>query len=128
MKLHTLFALFIVALAAALVAVVHGPIAAALTFGVGGYMLTPWSAVTGRLCFTLTLTPTQILLLSLQAFRKRVPALGMMGTDFTGMNLVLNQSAIARIPVLPTASTYDNTAGGFKMALLPLVDSGWMCH
>ena len=114
MKLHTLFALFIVALAAALVALVHGPIAAALTFGVGGYMLTPWSAVTGRLCFTLTLTPTQILLLSLQAFRKRVPALGMMGTDFTGMNLVLNQSAIARIPVLPTASTYDNTAGGFK--------------
>lgn len=113
MKLHQILALAVVTLASLLIAVVHGPLAAAVTFFVGGYMLTPAAVMQdGRLC--LTLTPTQILALSIQAFRKRVPILGMMGTDFTGQNLVLNQAAIARIPTLPTASTYDRTQGGYK--------------
>lgn len=112
MKLHSLLALATVVLASALIAVVHGPIAAAVTFFVGGYMLTPISAITGQMC--VTLTPTQILSLSIQAFRKRVPILEMMGTDFSGMNLIKGQAAIARIPTLPSASTYDVSSGGYK--------------
>lgn len=112
MKLHSLLAFTVVCLASLLIAVVHGPLAAAVTFFVGGYMVTPLSCMSGSLC--LTLTPTQVLALSIQAFKKRVPILGMMGTDFTGMNLVKGQAAIARIPTLPTASTYDGTAGGYK--------------
>lgn len=112
MKLHSLLAFSVVLFASALLAVVHGPIAAAVAFFVGGYMLTPLSAMTGQMC--VTLTPTQILALSIQAFKKRVPILSMMGTDFTGMNLILNQPAIARIPTLPSASTYDVTQGGYK--------------
>jgi hypothetical protein len=112
MKLHTLLALLAVTIASALIAVVHGPLAAAVTFFVGGYMLTPVSAMSGLTC--VTLTPTQILALSIQAFKKRVPILGMMGTDFTGMNLIKGQAAIARIPTLPSASTYDGASGGYK--------------
>ena len=50
MKLHTLLALLAVTIASALIAVVHGPIAAAVTFFVGGYMLTPVSAMSGMTC------------------------------------------------------------------------------
>ena len=94
----------------------HGPlfggiVAAGLWF-IGGHALTPISAMTGQLC--VTLTPTQILALSIQAFKKRVPILGMMGTDFTGMNLIYGQPALARIPTLPSASTYNGASGGYK--------------
>ena len=112
MKLHSLLALLVVTIASALVAVVHGPIAAAVAFFVGGYMLTPLSAMSGLTC--VTLTPTQVLSLAIQAFRKRVPALTMMGTDFTGMALRKDQAAIARIRSLPTASTYSAGSGGYK--------------
>lgn len=105
-------AILAVLAATALVAVTHGFIAAALTAFIGGYMLTPVSQVTGQLC--VTLNTTQILALAIQAFRKRVPALSMMGTDFTGMNLRKDQAAIARIRTLPTASTYSAGSGGYK--------------
>lgn len=105
-------AILAVLLASVLMAVVHGPIAAVITAFVGGYMLTPISQMTGHLC--VTLNATQILTLAIQAFRKRVPALSMMGTDFTGMNLRKDQVAIARIRTLPTASSYSAGSGGYK--------------
>lgn len=109
--LHRIAILAVLA-ATALVAVVQGPIAAALTAFIGGYMLTPLSQMTSQLC--VTLNATQILTLAIQAFRKRVPALQMMGTDFTGMALRKDQAAIARIRTLPTASTYSAGSGGYK--------------
>jgi len=112
MKLLNSLSILAVLIATALIALVHGPIAAALTAFVGGYMLTPLSAVTGNLC--VTLNSTQILTLAIKAFRKRVPALAMMGTDFTGMALRKDQAAIARIRTLPTASTYSAGSGGYK--------------
>ena len=112
MKLLNTLSILAVLIATALIALVHGPIAAALTAFVGGYMLTPLSAVTGNLC--VTLNSTQILTLAIKAFRKRVPALAMMGTDFTGMALRKDQAAIARIRTMPTASTYSAGSGGYK--------------
>jgi len=112
MKLLNTLAIIAVLAATALVAMVQGPLAAALTAFIGGYMLTPLSQVTGNLC--VTLNSTQILTLAIQAFRKRVPALTMMGTDFTGMALRKDQAAIARIRTLPTASTYSAGSGGYK--------------
>lgn len=112
MKLLNSLSILAVLIATALIALVHGPIAAAFTAFVGGYMLTPLSAVTGNLC--VTLNSTQILTLAIKAFRKRVPALAMMGTDFTGMALRKDQAAIARIRTMPTASTYSAGSGGYK--------------
>lgn len=86
--------------------------AASIVFFVGGSALTPWSAMTGQTC--VTLTPTEILGLQIRAFRKRVPILNMMGTDFTGMSLRRNQQAIARIRSLGAASTYVAGSGGYK--------------
>jgi hypothetical protein len=61
-----------------------------------------------------TLTTNQLLLLNIQSFRKRVPALLMMGTDFSQMSLRYMQQAIARIRSLPTASTYNAASGGYS--------------
>jgi hypothetical protein len=89
-----------------------GVTAGAATFFLLGHAMTPWSAMNSNLC--VTLTATQILALSIQAFKKRVPVLALMGTDFTGMNLIKGQAAIARIPTLPSVSSYDVTQGGYK--------------
>lgn len=107
-----LLASILLVAATLIVACAHGPLAAAVLFFVGGYMITPWSAMTERLC--VTLTPTEILALQIKSFKKRVPILGMMGTDFAGMSLRYNQNAIARIRTLPTASTYSAASGGYK--------------
>lgn len=118
---HILSAFFLVILTLAMAfkgyaaeGLMFGVTAGAATFFILGHAMTPWSAMNGNLCMSLTLTSTQILALSIQAFKKRVPILGMMGTDFTGMNLVYNQPAIARIRTLPSASTYDVAQGGYK--------------
>jgi hypothetical protein len=62
----------------------------------------------------LTLSVSQLLALNIESFKKRVPALALMGTDFTGMDLRKDASAIARIPTLPSASTYVAGSGGYK--------------
>jgi hypothetical protein len=62
----------------------------------------------------LTLSVSQLLALNIESFKKRVPALALMGTDFTGMDLRYNASAIAHIPTLPSASTYSSGSGGYK--------------
>lgn len=62
----------------------------------------------------LTLSVSQLLALNIAAFKKRVPILQMMGTDFTGMDLRKDAAAIARIPTLPTASSYSSGSGGYK--------------
>jgi hypothetical protein len=62
----------------------------------------------------LTLAVSQLLALNIESFKKRVPALALMGTDFTGMDLRLNAAAIAHIPTLPSASTYVAGSGGYK--------------
>lgn len=103
---------FLLCITTALAAVSYGPLAAAVIFFVGGHAITPWSAMTGQLC--VTLTPTEILALQIKSFKKRVPLLQMMGTDFTGMSLRYLQNAIARIRTLGSASTYSAASGGYK--------------
>lgn len=117
MKLPALRSLATLALIVATLCVglVHGLYPAAIVFFIGGAALTPWSAMLlnpGRLC--VTLTATQLLQLQINAFRKRVPILTMMGTDFTGMALRYLQAAIAHIRTLPSASTYVAGSGGYK--------------
>lgn len=63
---------------------------------------------------SLTLSVSQLLALNIASFKKRVPELAMMGTDFTGMDLRYGAAAIARIPTLPSASTYSAGSGGYK--------------
>lgn len=59
-----------------------------------------------------SLTPTAILQTTLNAYRNFFPFVGKMGTDFSSAApLLLNQTVIAHIRTLPTASTYDLTTG-----------------
>jgi hypothetical protein len=58
-----------------------------------------------------TLTTTKILALTLESFRKQVPALRALSTDFGSEQMRLGETVIAHIPTLPSASTYDNTTG-----------------
>ncbi|WP_395739304.1 hypothetical protein [Prosthecobacter sp.] len=126
---------FLLIAATALVFRTHGIIAASVLFMFGGYLITPWSAMKGQLC--VTLTPTEILALQIKSFKKRVPVLQMMGTDFTGMSLRYNQNAIARIRTLGTASTYSANSGGYKngaqsgrglLTDVPLVLDQWVTY
>lgn len=58
-----------------------------------------------------TLTATKILALTLASFRKQLPMLHAMSTDFGAEPLRLGESATAHIPSLPTISTWDATTG-----------------
>ncbi len=60
-----------------------------------------------------TLSQTQLLLLNIRGLRKRCIPLTMFGTDFSAIDVRLNQTAIARIRTLPTSSTYDAANGGY---------------
>lgn len=61
-----------------------------------------------------TLTTSQVLLDVLKSFRKWFPGLGLIGTEFRGTPLKLNQKYIAHIAGLPVASTFDRAQGGYK--------------
>jgi hypothetical protein len=61
--------------------------------------------------FGITLTTPQLLLDVIGAFRKSFPFLNLMGTDFRGTPLKLNQQYMAHVRTLPSASTYDPTTG-----------------
>ena len=58
-----------------------------------------------------TLISTEILMDVLQAFKKRIPAINRMGTDFRADSLKLNQTYKAHIAGLPTIATYDTSTG-----------------
>lgn len=62
----------------------------------------------------LTLTTSQVLLDVVGSFRKWFPALSMLGTEFRGSPLKLDQTYIAHIAGMPTASTFDRAQGGYK--------------
>lgn len=89
----------------------HGFLPAAVLLFAGGFALTPWSAMSSQLC--VTLTPTQLLMLNIESFRKRCIPLSMFGTDFSATSVRYLQQAIARIRSLPTASTYVAGSGGY---------------
>lgn len=75
-----------------------------------GSSLLPLRPHRGRV-YTATLTGPQILLDIIKAFRVWFPALPMIGTEFRGTPLKLNQSYTAHIATLPTAGVYDATNG-----------------
>ena len=58
-----------------------------------------------------TLTSTEILMDVLQAFKKRIPAINRMGTDFRAESLKLDKQYTAHIASLPTIATYDSSTG-----------------
>lgn len=58
-----------------------------------------------------TLTTSKILNLTLQSFRKRLPMIQSLSTDFSAAPLRLGETVIAHIPSLPTVGTYDPTIG-----------------
>ena len=60
-----------------------------------------------------TLTVSEILTSTLDSFKTRVPALGMMSTDFTATRMKKGQSGYAHIRTLPTAADYDAAQGGY---------------
>ncbi len=113
MKLHQ--ALLVAALFAvtALMGVVHGPIAAALTFFVLGNLITPQSWVpAGRL--SVTLTATTIVQKTIEALVTKRPILTRFAHEFTTERLKQGQQAIAHIKVKPTDAEYDANNGGYK--------------
>jgi hypothetical protein len=58
-----------------------------------------------------TLTPTEVLADTLDAFKIAAPMLGSMSTEFTAEPVKLNQQVIAHIRTLPTVSDYDSSTG-----------------
>ncbi len=66
------------------------------------------------LALGVTLTTSQVLIDVIGAFRRWFPGLAMLGTDFRAKPLKLNQTYIAHIASLPTASTFDRALGGYK--------------
>ena len=60
-----------------------------------------------------TLTVTEVLSQTLNSFKTRVPALGMMSTDFTSTRLKKGQTGIAHIRTLPSISEFDPAQGGY---------------
>lgn len=74
---------------------------------------------------SLTLTTSRILMLTLAAFRQRVPQIAALSTDFSEGPLRLNETVIAHIPAIPTVGTYDADTGyrnGSQEARSLLVD------
>jgi hypothetical protein len=59
----------------------------------------------------LNLTTTKLLMLTLAAFRTRVPQLRSISTDFSDGTLRLGETVKAHIPTIPTVGTYDATTG-----------------
>jgi hypothetical protein len=60
-----------------------------------------------------TLTVSEILSSTLDSFKTRVPALGMMSTDFTSTRMKKGQSGYAHIRTLPSVADYDAAEGGY---------------
>jgi hypothetical protein len=60
-----------------------------------------------------TLTTTEILTLTLDSFKQRVPELAMLTLDSSASQMKLGQSAIAHIRSVPTVGDYDEDAGGY---------------
>jgi hypothetical protein len=58
-----------------------------------------------------TLTSQQVLLDVIKGFRKWFPGFGMIGGEFRGSPLKLNQRYTAHIASIPSTSTYDPTTG-----------------
>lgn len=61
-----------------------------------------------------TLTVSELLSDTLEAFKLVCPAILAMGTDLSQEKAVLNQSVIAKVRQLPTVQDYDAAQGGYK--------------
>lgn len=58
-----------------------------------------------------TLTPTEVLTDTLDAFKIAAPMLQSMATEFTAEPVKLNQQVIAHVRTLPTVANYDSSTG-----------------
>lgn len=61
-----------------------------------------------------TLTVTEILADTMEAFKLQLPMLSSFSSRFTSKKVVKDGTLIGHIRTLPTASTYDANAGGYK--------------
>ena len=104
-NIRLLLALAILAVTASL-AMAGQVLPAAVFFFVAGNLLAQPSAQ-GHLC--VTLTSTEILADVIRAFKKRVPGINRMGTEFRAAQLKLNQTYIAHIPSLPSVEDVSST-------------------
>lgn len=105
MKLRPILSMAIAALSLLFAIMYHPVIGAAFLFVAGNLLTAP--QMDGRLCATLT--STEILMDVIKAFKKSVPGLHRMGTDFQPKELKLNQQYIAHIPSMPTVEDVTTT-------------------
>jgi hypothetical protein len=96
------------ALAILLAFATYGPLLGALVafMLVSAFVTTPRSQ-----CLGATLTATEILADTLDAFKLQLPMLSKFSTRFTAERVALNGTLTGHIRTLPTASTYDGTTG-----------------
>lgn len=69
-----------------------------------------------------TLSVTEILMDTLDAYKQMVPMLSAFSTDFSSATAVKDQQIIAHIAGLPTVQDYDVNQGGFKNGATAVTD------
>lgn len=113
------------------------PVGALIVLCVGSAALLPLTGSSLNLARTVTLTPTEILMANIKAFKTRTPGIDLFGGDFAGMNLLYNHPAIAQIELLGSASTYSAGSGGYKNGAqdgrtllldVPMTIDGWATY